>query len=80
MISLRRKLLAERRQSPVPARALWGLNNIHIVRQQIISGDNIYQFLLYCDKLYDKFDDAEKKEFLNRLMERLICTGKSSRK
>lgn len=26
--------------------------------------DNIYQFLLYFDKLYDKFTDAERKSFL----------------
>ena len=36
------------------------------VRQQKISGDNIYQFLLYFDKLYDKFTDAEKKTFLSK--------------
>ena len=41
------------------------------VRQQKISGDNIYQFLLYFDKLYDKFSDAEKKEFLNSFIERV---------
>lgn len=27
---------------------------IYNMRQQKISGDNIYQFLLYFDKLYDK--------------------------
>ena len=41
------------------------------MRQQKISGDNIYQFLLYFDKLYDKFTDAEKKEFLNSFIERV---------
>ena len=41
------------------------------MRQQKISGDNIYQFLLYFDKLYDKFSDAEKKEFLNSFIERV---------
>ena len=41
------------------------------VRQQKISGDNIYHFLLYFDKLYDKFTDAEKKEFLNSFIERV---------
>ena len=41
------------------------------VRQQKISGDNIYQFLLYFDKLYDKFSDTEKKEFLNSFIERV---------
>lgn len=41
------------------------------VRQQKISGDNIYQFLLYFDKLYDKFTDAEKKTFLNSFIEQV---------
>ena len=44
---------------------------IYNVRQQKISGDNIYQFLLYFDKLYDKFTDAEKKEVLNSFIERV---------
>lgn len=44
---------------------------IYNVHQQKISGDNIYQFLLYFDKLYDKFSDAEKKEFLNSFIERV---------
>lgn len=44
---------------------------IYNVRQQKISGDNIYQFFLYFDKLYDKFTDAEKKEFLNSFIERV---------
>ena len=44
---------------------------IYNVSQQKISGDNIYQFLLYFDKLYDKFTDAEKKEFLNSFIERV---------
>ncbi len=30
-----------------------------------ISAENVYQFLLYFDKLYDKFTDMGKKEFLN---------------
>ncbi len=42
------------------------LNNI---RQQKISEDNVYQFLLYFDKLYDKFSDAEKKEFISSFIE-----------
>ena len=41
------------------------------MRQQKISGDNIYQFLLYFDKLYDKFTDAEKKTFLNSFIEQV---------
>ena len=39
------------------------------IRQQKISGDNIYQFLLYFDKLYHKFTDAEKKEFMASFVE-----------
>ena len=30
-----------------------------------------YQFLLYFDKLYDKFTDLEKKEFLNSFVEQV---------
>ena len=41
------------------------------IQQQKISGDNVYQFLLYFDKLYDRFTDAEKKEFLNSFVERV---------
>jgi len=39
------------------------------IQQQKISGDNVYQFLLYFDKLYDRFTDTEKKEFLNSFVE-----------
>ena len=41
------------------------------MRQQKISGDNIYQFLLYFDKLYDKFTDVEKKTFLSSFIEQV---------
>ena len=41
------------------------------IRQQKISGDNVYQFLLYFDKLYDKFTNAEKNEFLHSFIERV---------
>ena len=34
-----------------------------------ISGDNVYQFLLYFDKLYDKMTDGEKKEFVKSFVE-----------
>ena len=44
---------------------------IENIRQQKISGDQVYQFLLYFDKLYDRFTDAEKKEFLNCFIERV---------
>lgn len=39
------------------------------IQQQKISEDNVYQFLLYIDKLYDRFTDLEKKEFLNSFVE-----------
>ena len=39
--------------------------------QQKISEENVYQFLLYFDKLYDKFTDLEKKEFLNSFVEQV---------
>ena len=41
------------------------------IRQQKISSDNVYQFLLYFDLLYDKFTDSEKKEFLQSFVERV---------
>ena len=41
-------------------------------QQQKISEENIYQFLLYFDKLYDKFTDLEKKEFLNSFVEQVV--------
>jgi len=41
------------------------------VRQQKISGDQVYQFLLYFDKLYERLTDGEKKEFLNCFIDRV---------
>ena len=35
------------------------------IRQHRISTDNVYQFLLYFDKLYGQFTDLEKKTFMN---------------
>ena len=46
-------------------------NRLLNIRQQKISEENIYQFLLYFDKLYDKFTDLEKKEFLNSFVEQV---------
>ncbi len=37
----------------------------------VLTGDNVYQFLLYFDLLYDKFTDSEKKEFLQSFVERV---------
>lgn len=34
-----------------------------------ISEKNIYKFLLYFDKLYAKFTDLEKREFMNSFIE-----------
>ena len=42
----------------------------HILKEQI-SGENVYQCLLQFDKLYDKFTDAEKKEFFNSIIEEI---------
>ncbi len=44
---------------------------IENIMQRKISCDQVYQFLLYFDKLYEKFTDAEKKEFLNSFIERV---------
>ena len=41
------------------------------IRQRRISTDNVYQFLLYFDKLYDQFTDLEKKTFMNSFIERI---------
>lgn len=46
-------------------------NRLLNIRQQKISEENVYQFLLYFDKLYDKFTDPEKKEFLNSFVEQV---------
>ena len=46
-------------------------NRLLNIKQQKISEENIYQFLLYFDKLYDKFTDLEKKEFLNSFIEQV---------
>lgn len=44
-------------------------DRIDSIIQQKISGDNVYQYLLYFDKLYDKFTDKEKKQFMNSFIE-----------
>lgn len=38
---------------------------------QKISSDNVYKYLLYFDKLYDKFTDKEKKTFLGSFVEKI---------
>lgn len=44
---------------------------IRNIKQQRISGERVYQYLQHFDKLYDKFTDAEKKEFMNSFVERV---------
>ena len=39
------------------------------VQQQKINSDTIYKYLLYFDKYYDSFTDAEKKEFMQTFIE-----------
>ena len=46
-------------------------SRLHNIRQQKITGDNVYQYLLYFDRLYDKFTDKEKKEFLHSFIDRI---------
>ena len=46
-------------------------SRIHSIWQQKISGDNVYQYLLYFDRLYERFTDAEKKEFLSSFVDRV---------
>lgn len=44
---------------------------IENVRQNKVTSDNIYRFLIMFDKLYDKFTDLEKKEFIGSFVERV---------
>lgn len=46
-------------------------NRIDSIIQQKISGDNVYRYLLYFDKLYDKFTDMEKKQFMDSFIDRI---------
>ena len=46
-------------------------NRLLNIRQQKISEENVYQFFWYFDKLYDRFTDLEKKEFLNSFVEQV---------
>ena len=41
------------------------------IGSRIDTEENVYQFLLYFDKLYDKFTNLEKKEFLNSFVEQV---------
>ena len=42
---------------------------LYNIKQEKISGDNVYQFLLFFDNLYDRFTDMEKKIFMKRFLE-----------
>ena len=42
---------------------------LYNIRQEKISADNVYQFLLFFDKLYDRFTDMEKKIFMKSFLE-----------
>lgn len=42
---------------------------LYNIRQEKISGDNVYQFLLFFDNLYDGFTDMEKKIFMKSFLE-----------
>ena len=42
---------------------------LYNIKQEKISGDNVYQFLLFFDNLYDRFTDMEKKIFIKSFLE-----------
>jgi site-specific DNA recombinase len=42
---------------------------LYNIKQEKISSDNVYQFLLFFDKLYDRFTDVEKKTFLKSFLD-----------
>ena len=44
------------------------IQNIH---QEQINADSVYNYLLLFEKYYDKFTDAEKKEFMNSILEKV---------
>ena len=46
-------------------------NRLLNIKQQKISEENVYQFLLYFDELYDRFTNLGKKEFLNNFVEQV---------
>ena len=41
---------------------------LYNIKQEKISGENVYQFLLFFDKLYDRFSDIEKKTFMKSFL------------
>lgn len=46
-------------------------NQIRSIRQEKISGDNIYQLLLAFDEVYASASEAEQKEFMRAFIERI---------
>ena len=42
---------------------------LYNIKQEKISGDNVYQFLLLFDNLYGRFTDMEKKIFMKIFLE-----------
>lgn len=42
---------------------------LYNIKQEKISGNNVYQFLLFFDNLYDRFTDMEKKIFMKSFLE-----------
>ena len=46
-------------------------NRILIIRQEKLSGDNIYQLLLAFDEVYDSASEAEQKELMRAFIERI---------
>lgn len=42
---------------------------LYNIKQEKISGDNVYQLLLFFDNLYDRFTDMEKKIFMKSFLE-----------
>lgn len=49
---------------------------LYNIEQEKISGDNVYQFLLFFDNLYDRFTDMEKKIFMKSF---LLLTRRAKR-
>ena len=46
-------------------------SRINQIRNEKITGDNIFQLLLAFDQLYDSFTEAEQKEFMHAFIERI---------
>lgn len=42
---------------------------LYNIKQEKISSDNVYQFLLFFHKLYDRFTDIEKKTFMKSFLD-----------